>query len=576
MCQRSWSQRRFKVGTTDADASRVRSKRFRIAVSIALALALAIGAARLGGVLTATPPDNDPSTPTERPTSPADRAEKNVEAFRDSAVETPTRSLLIEVSADQDRTTLSRAIANEDGRSTRMLEGNWMAVELDEKQSAEALQAALEDQGIDIVTAEPQQLRVPTSSGILNAQWALNSQTDRDINAPEAWSITRGRDDVVVAVVDSGVDIRHPDLKAAVLTGATFNGTQVPATSNVTAHGTAVAGTIAARGTSSIFGAAPNIKILPVKVFGNEDGTGYFSMASYIAGIDWATANGADIINLSLGCPESQPSCYSQAEHDAIARAHAAGVLVVASAGNKRRNNDLSPDFPSGYDLPNLLSVAAVDRDFQLASFSQWGPGSVDIAAPGVDILTTVPDGSSASWSGTSFAAPLVAGAAALVMSSNPDLTAVEVRERIMNTSRQTTELSLRVRSGGVVDAHGAVLGQRLAISPTPNPGKPAPSIRSKISVLNVSAPKSNPPKIKVRARANATGRATVIVCTLRSKGKIIGSTNYRLKSIAKGGKVFSVAVPVKKLPSRRTKLTVTFTEKPGKQVVGRATQRLR
>jgi subtilisin family serine protease len=483
---------------------------------------------------------------------------------------------LVEISPDQDLKSLQKALENEDGRSARKLDGNWIAVELEEKQSSEDLQESLEDQGIEVVTAEPQQTRVPTSSGISAAQWALNANTDRDINAPEAWSVTRGRDDVVVAVVDSGVDASHPDLKGAVLPGATFNGTQASATSNVTAHGTAVAGTIAARGSTSIFGAAPNVKILPVKVFGNQDGTGQFSMASYIAGIDWATANGADIINLSLGCPESQPSCYSQAEHDALARAQAAGVLVVASAGNKRRNNDVSPDFPSGYDLPSLISVAAVDRDFQLASFSQWGPASVDIAAPGVDILTTTPDNSTAPWSGTSFAAPLVAGTAALVMSAHPTLTAAQVRERIMNSSRQTSELALRVGSGGVVDAHGALLGQRLAISPSQPLGGPAPSVRSKISVLSITAPKSRPPKIRVRAKANATGRATVLVCTIRNKGRVIGSARYRLKSASKSGKVFSLAVPVRKLPSRRSKLTVTFTEKPGKKVVGRATHRLR
>ena len=251
------------------------------------------------------------------------------------------------------------------------------------------------------------------------------------IDAPGAWAATEGSPDVIVAVIDSGVDVTHPDLANNIWrnTGETANGQDddgngypddlhgwdfangdnEPEDQNE--HGTHVAGTIGAvGGNGGIVGVSPRVRIMPLKTLSPSGG----STVAAIQAIDYARRNGAQIINASWGSYG-----YSNALREAISRAGQAGILFVAASGNgdqygRGMDADRSPMFPASYDLPNILSVAATDRVDRLSSFSNYGANVVHLAAPGEQIASTVPGRQYAYLDGTSMATPHVAGVAAL------------------------------------------------------------------------------------------------------------------------------------------------------------------
>ncbi len=229
-----------------------------------------------------------------------------------------------------------------------------------------------------------------------------------------AWGVTTGSPGIVVAVVDSGVDPWHEELDGRILAGYDFiDDDEDP--SDEYSHGTHVAGIIAAAMNNGFGGAgvAPGVSILPVRVL---DGNGSGTSASVISGIDYAVDRGAQIINLSLS-----DSHYSFTLREAIERAYAAQVTVVAAMGNQSSNLRV---YPAAFD--HVIAVAAVNRDGSRADFSNYGAWC-DLAAPGMDIWSTIP-GDYASMNGTSMATPVVAGAAALYMSvyGNPGPDAME------------------------------------------------------------------------------------------------------------------------------------------------------
>lgn len=271
----------------------------------------------------------------------------------------------------------------------------------------------------DVEYAEPNYLRYKAATTpndtFFSELWGLDNtgQTggapDADIDAPEAWDITTGNSNVVVAVLDSGVDYNHPDLVAniwtnqAELTGAPgvdddgngkiddvrgwdfVDDDNDPIDSDD--HGTHVAGTIAAEGDNGtgISGVVWTAQIMPLRFL---DALGSGTVADAIEAIDYAIDKGAKIINASYGS-----YTYSTAERDAIARARDAGILFVAAAGNGNWNNDsATKHYPSSYDLANIIAVAATDQSDSRASFSNYGATSVDVAAPGTSIFSTRPD----------------------------------------------------------------------------------------------------------------------------------------------------------------------------------------
>jgi len=221
--------------------------------------------------------------------------------------------------------------------------------------------------------------------------WAFNNHgqlvngvsgtNDADIDAVEAWDIIKNSD-VTVAVIDTGVDSNHPDIRLNLVEGYDFiDNDKDP--DDLNGHGTHVAGIIGAIGNNNIgvTGVCWNIKIMPIKVL-DENGEGYIS--DIIKAIEFAKSKNVLIINMSFSGTD-----YSKAFYDEI-KAHPEMLFVVA-AGNSSANIDSEPEYPAGFDLNNIISVAASDQNDQLASFSNYGTSSVDVAAPGVNILSTIP-----------------------------------------------------------------------------------------------------------------------------------------------------------------------------------------
>ena len=235
-----------------------------------------------------------------------------------------------------------------------------------------------------------------------NEQWGMTK-----VQAPEAWDITQGSPDVIIAILDTGIDMDHPDLAAKIISDANFS--ESPTSNDIHSHGTHVAGIAAAitDNGNGVAGLGGDCSLMNAKVVG-DNGSGYYSWIA--EGIIWAADNGADVINLSVG--GQSPSDILE---DAVDYAWSKGVVVVAGAGN---NGWSAPFWPAYYD--NCIAVGATMADDSLASFSQHGSW-VDVAAPGSGIYSTVPNDQYDYKQGTSMASPHVAGLAGLLFSTTTD-----------------------------------------------------------------------------------------------------------------------------------------------------------
>lgn len=306
-----------------------------------------------------------------------------------------------------------------------------------------------------------------------NSQWGL-----RDGNIDEAWRSSKGSKDVVVAVIDSGIDLNHPDLKDNLW----VNKREIPNNkidddkngyvddvygwnflknnNNVQddyGHGTHVAGIIGAKGNNGIgtVGVNWNVSIMSLKYFGAES---FGSTVSAMKAIDYAvmmkTKFGVNIvaINASWG-----GLGYDRYLHDTINRAGRAGIAFVASAGNSSMNNDIRPQFPSSFNSTNLIAVASTKPDRSLSSFSNYGKTSVDLGAPGSNILSTKPNNRYAYSSGTSMAAPMVTGTIALMKSANMNLSLDHIRTILLASVSKVTSLINKVWTDGVLNIGRAV-----------------------------------------------------------------------------------------------------------------------
>lgn len=295
------------------------------------------------------------------------------------------------------------------------------------------------------------------------------------IQADLAWNLPPQGPPIVVAVVDSGVDINHEDLAGMIWTdpvevtngvdddgngfiddvhGWDFfnNDPSVFDSATIDDHGTHVAGTLGAIRDNGlgVAGVAHNVRIMPVKFLGTEEGTGTESGA--IAAITYARQNGARIINASWG--NASPS---QAMCDAVSAAVADGVLFVAAAGNESQNNDVVVSEPANCPSSGVVSVAATDSADGLASFSNFGAAAVDLGAPGSAINSTLPLDTYGGFSGTSMAAPHVSGAAALVLGQSPTLNPLELRAALMGGGDPVDSLAGVTVSGRRLNALGAI-----------------------------------------------------------------------------------------------------------------------
>lgn len=303
-----------------------------------------------------------------------------------------------------------------------------------------------------------------------------------DIQMRKAWEVydndTAGKREVIVAIIDTGIDISHPELKDSIWVntgeipddgidndgngyiddyhGWNFfgNNNQISAGSEDD-HGTHAAGTIsAARNNEGIAGITDNnyVKIMPVKVLGTEQGVG--DAESVIAGIRYAEANGASICNLSFGTYTNYPQLLETIRNS--------NMLFVVAAGNgdyygRGYNIDLSPVYPASYNLDNIITVSNLLFDGNLDGSSNFGANCVDIAAPGSYILSCTTNNAYGFMSGTSMSAPMVTAVAAMTYSYRTDLQLSDIKNALLSSARQTDALKGKSVSGGMLDAYGAL-----------------------------------------------------------------------------------------------------------------------
>jgi len=234
------------------------------------------------------------------------------------------------------------------------------------------------------------------------------------ISSPSGWDINTGSKDIIIAIADTGVDPTHPDLAAKLVPGYNFYNNNTD-THDVYGHGTAVAGSAAAISDNSIgvTGVAWNNLIMPLRI---ADPTGWATYSAMASAMTYAADHGAKVVNLSYA-----GTGYSSTLQSAANYAWSKGLIIVASAGNYSTSVLYYPAA-----LNNVLAISATASSDAIASFSNYGTW-VDLAAPGVSILTTTNGGGYGSWSGTSFSAPITAGLAALVFSANPSLKNTDV-----------------------------------------------------------------------------------------------------------------------------------------------------
>jgi subtilisin family serine protease len=326
-------------------------------------------------------------------------------------------------------------------------------------------------------------VRNATNDYAFNSLWGLNNYgqeggvVDVDVDAPEAWSLSRG-EGVVVGVIDSGVDFDHRDLKGSMYTHVGeipsnkidddkngyiddtygINAFSPGAPDDENGHGTHVAGTIAATGDNQegVVGVAPKSRILGGKA--GEGVGGYFTAASILASANYIVKqkNGGinvRVVNASFG---GARTC-SPSEREYISAFNAAGILFVAAAGNEGEDNDRIPKSPANCDFPNVISVAAVDRYGKLADFSNYGATRVHVAAPGKNVTSLYIDDGYTIMNGTSMAAPHVSGVAALIFSKHPNLTPQQVKQALMASVKPLSGLAGVIASPGIVSASRAL-----------------------------------------------------------------------------------------------------------------------
>jgi subtilisin family serine protease len=304
-----------------------------------------------------------------------------------------------------------------------------------------------------------------------------------DVNALKAWEITKGSRDVVIAVIDTGIDYNHPDLKANLWTNAgeiagngidddkngyiddvygwnAFADNGNPMDGN--GHGTHCAGTIGApHDNGGVAGVMGEVKMMAVK-FLSDSGSG--TLADAIEAIDYATKMNVDIMSNSWG-----GGGFTQALFDSIKAASDRGILFVAAAGNSTSNNDTRPNYPSNYETENMVAVAANTHQDQLASFSSFGKRTVHVAAPGRNVLSTTPNNTYSVYSGTSMATPHVSGVLGLYIAQEGRRPHAETIERMNATSVPASAYRRTTISGGRIDAYNLLTNTR-PVRNEPNP----------------------------------------------------------------------------------------------------------
>ena len=382
----------------------------------------------------------------------------------------------------------------------------------------------------DVVYAEPnyivhalQDAQATPNDPQFGTLWGLHNTgqsggtPDADIDAPEAWNITTGSSDVVVAVIDTGTDYTHPDLAANMFQNTAdcnangvdddgngyiddcygidaLNNDSDPMDDN--RHGTHTAGTIGAFGNNGlgVVGVNWNVRLMPCKFLG-ANGSGPTTAA--IACLEYVKTMKDRGVNIVATSNSWGGGAYSQALYDAIDAQRQRGILFIASAGNAALDNDTNAVYPANYSLPNVISVAATTRTDSLASFSDYGRRSVHVGAPGEDILSTTPNNTYSTLSGTSMAAPHVSGVAALLKAHDPSRDWRAIRNLILAGGDTIPALANTI-TGKRLNAHGALTCSNSIVTsrllPIHSFVSATPNIPIPLAALNINCANPNGP----------------------------------------------------------------------------------
>ena len=437
------------------------------------------------------------------------------------------------------------------------------------------------------------------------AKYNVTATSGIDINIEPAWSQFSNGRPVTIAIVDTGIDITHPDLQGIIYTNTAeipgdridndangyiddVNGwnfvdknndvTDYESSSEENDHGTHCAGIIGAGVNSTgIAGVASNtnVKILPVKVLGGKDG--YGSTVDIVAGIKYAQKMGAQICNLSLGYEATK----NNSSVDSILKktiSESNMVFVIASGNGDRNyngiNNDITPTYPASYDCNNIISVANLTPTGTLNSSSNYGLKSVDIAAPGTCIYSTITENGYDYFTGTSMSAPMVAGGLAEIYSYYTDVTMLQASKILLETAKPVSALSGKISTGGMLDIYGALTRDSSTIIVDNN----APIIHSKITnlpntykknlVLTVSDPDNNLSKV-CYAKGEQTasyfasgskGTRLIVLGNTATISKIDTTTTFTIYAIDNFGNETVLVIPV--TISTPTSITLSASKK--------------
>ena len=383
----------------------------------------------------------------------------------------------------------------------------------------------------EVAYAEPDRTRTAAllpRDPLFPGQWALSR-----IAAPQAWETTTGSPEVLIAVVDGGADLDHPDLAPNLVAGWDFvDGDARPDDEDPSGHGTLVTGVAAARGDDGfgVAGVAWTTRVMPLRVL---DARGEGTVSAAIGAYERAAQAGARVVNLSFAGRD-----YSRAEHDALAAA--SRVLFVAAAGNDGADADAVPTYPCAYDLPNVLCVTASNDADGRPAFANVGARNVDLAAPGTAITGPVPGGGWGTASGTSVAAPHVTGVAALLLAREPRARATDLAAALLAGATPALAFAGLTVSGARLDAARAlqVVNATPAPAPAPTPAPSpvaTPSAGPPLAATPVPASPASPPaakpaptpaarpaKLKLRRAGVRRGRLEVVaLITRKASGRV-------------------------------------------------------
>ncbi len=311
----------------------------------------------------------------------------------------------------------------------------------------------------------------------IHKKWGLAKS-----NALDAWQLTTGSRDIIVAIVDTGIDVNHPDLKNNLWRNPGESGKDSQGRDKATngidddkngyiddvhgwnfvnknhdlkdnhGHGTHIAGIVGAEGGNNygVTGVAPKVSLMILKYF--DPNSASDNLTNTIKAFDYAVAMNAHVINYSGGGLE-----FSKKEFAAVKRAEQKGILFVAAAGNEHTNSDFNRYYPADYELDNIISVTAINPTLRVLSSSNYGEHTVDIAAPGENIYSTLPDNRFGPMTGTSQATAFVSGVAALLMSHNRDFDAKAVRKYILRTGDNLEWLKQKTRTSRKLNVYRAL-----------------------------------------------------------------------------------------------------------------------